>query len=54
MLGIVIISSYLTAGIIYVIQIRKLDDTEFKNPWARAYIRVTIKSSILFVELVES
>lgn len=22
-------------------QIRKLDDTEFRNPWARAYIRVT-------------
>lgn len=24
------------------VQIRKLDDTEFKNPWARAYIRVTL------------
>lgn len=29
-------------------QIRKLDDTEFRNPWARSYIRVT-RSVITFI-----
>lgn len=29
-------------GDVSAFQIRKLDDTEFRNPWARAYIRVTI------------
>ncbi|KAG6746563.1 hypothetical protein POTOM_048915 [Populus tomentosa] len=34
--------------------IRKLDDTEFRNPWARAYIRVTIKSSIYLLSRCKS
>lgn len=28
-----------------IMQVRKLDDTEFRNPWARAYIRVICYAS---------
>lgn len=34
----------------FIAQIRKLDDTEFRNPWARAYIRVTFP--LMYVEFL--
>ena len=40
---------YCEIVIVVVVQIRKLDDTEFKNPWARGYIRVWFLLAILVV-----
>lgn len=36
----------------HVFQIRKLDDSEFKNPWTRTYIRVFIFNDNMKIWLV--